>query len=292
MTILDGKKTSEALKQEIAEEVKVLKSQGKKAPHLAAVLVGDDGASLTYVGSKVKACEQVGFASTLVKLPAEITEEALLEEISKLNANPDIDGYIVQLPLPKHIDEQKILLAVDPTKDVDGFHPANFGRMALDMEAFIPATPFGIIELLKRYEVPTKGKHVVVVGRSHIVGRPISILLSQKGTQGNATVTLTHSYTPNLATLTKQADIVVMALGIPEFLKGDMVKEGVTVIDVGITRLKDDTAPKGYRIVGDVKFDEVKEKAAFITPVPGGVGPMTIAMLLKNTLLAYQWNRE
>ena len=218
MTILDGKKTSEALKQEIAEEVKVLKSQGKKAPHLAAVLVGDDGASLTYVGSKVKACEQVGFASTLVKLPAEITEEALLEEISKLNANPDIDGYIVQLPLPKHIDEQKILLAVDPTKDVDGFHPANFGRMALDIKAFIPATPFGIIELLKRYEVPTKGKHVVVVGRSHIVGRPISILLSQKGTQGNATVTLTHSYTPNLATLTKQADIVVMALGIPEFL--------------------------------------------------------------------------
>nr|WP_315126116.1 bifunctional 5,10-methylenetetrahydrofolate dehydrogenase/5,10-methenyltetrahydrofolate cyclohydrolase [uncultured Capnocytophaga sp.] len=292
MTILDGKKTSEALKQEIAEEVKVLKSQGKKAPHLAAVLVGDDGASLTYVGSKVKACEQVGFASTLVKLPAEITEEALLEEIAKLNANPDIDGYIVQLPLPKHIDEQKILLAVDPTKDVDGFHPANFGRMALDMEAFIPATPFGIIELLKRYEVPTKGKHVVVVGRSHIVGRPISILLSQKGTQGNATVTLTHSYTPNLATLTKQADIVVMALGIPEFLKGDMVKEGVTVIDVGITRLKDDTAPKGYRIVGDVKYDEVKQKAAFITPVPGGVGPMTIAMLLKNTLLAYQWNRE
>ena len=292
MTILDGKKTSEALKQEIAEEVKVLKSQGKKAPHLAAVLVGDDGASLTYVGSKVKACEQVGFASTLVKLPAEITEEALLEEIAKLNANPDIDGYIVQLPLPKHIDEQKILLAVDPTKDVDGFHPANFGRMALDMEAFIPATPFGIIELLKRYEVPTKGKHVVVVGRSHIVGRPISILLSQKGTQGNATVTLMHSYTPNLATLTKQADIVVMALGIPEFLKGDMVKEGVTVIDVGITRLKDDTAPKGYRIVGDVKYDEVKEKAAFITPVPGGVGPMTIAMLLKNTLLAYQWNRE
>lgn len=292
MTILDGKKTSEALKQEIAEEVKVLKLQGKKAPHLAAVLVGDDGASLTYVGSKVKACEQVGFASTLVKLPAEITEEALLEEIAKLNANPDIDGYIVQLPLPKHIDEQKILLAVDPTKDVDGFHPANFGRMALDMEAFIPATPFGIIELLKRYEVPTKGKHVVVVGRSHIVGRPISILLSQKGTQGNATVTLTHSYTPNLATLTKQADIVVMALGIPEFLKGDMVKEGVTVIDVGITRLKDDTAPKGYRIVGDVKYDEVKEKAAFITPVPGGVGPMTIAMLLKNTLLAYQWNRD
>ena len=291
MTILDGKKTSEALKQEIAKEVRQLKAEGKKVPHLAAVLVGDDGASLTYVGSKVKACEQVGFESTLVKLPANISEEALLQEIEKLNANPEIDGYIVQLPLPKHIDEQKILLAIDPTKDVDGFHPANFGRMALDMEAFIPATPFGIMELLKRYEVSTKGKHVVVVGRSHIVGRPISILLSQKGAQGNATVTLTHSHTPNLAELTRQADIVVMALGIPEFLKGDMVKEGVTVIDVGITRLKDDSTHKGYRIVGDVAFDEVKEKASYITPVPGGVGPMTIAMLLKNTLLAYKWYR-
>ena len=291
MTILDGKKTSEDLKQEIAEEVKQLKAKGKRVPHLAAVLVGNDGASLTYVGSKVKACEQVGFESTLVKLPANISEEALLQEIEKLNANPEIDGYIVQLPLPKHIDEQKILLAIDPTKDVDGFHPANFGRMALDMEAFIPATPFGIMELLKRYEVPTKGKHVVVVGRSHIVGRPISILLSQKGTQGNATVTLTHSHTPNLAELTRQADIVVMALGIPEFLKGNMVKEGVTVIDVGITRLNDDSNPKGYRIVGDVAFNEVKEKASYITPVPGGVGPMTIAMLLKNTLLAYKWYR-
>ena len=292
MTILDGKKTSEALKQEIAEEVKQLKNQGKKVPHLAAVLVGDDGASLTYVGSKVKACEQVGFASTLVKLPADISEEKLLQEIAKLNANPEIDGYIVQLPLPKHINEQKILLAIDPTKDVDGFHPANFGRMALDMEAFIPATPFGIMELLKRYKVPTKGKHVVVVGRSHIVGRPISILLSQKGDQGNATVTLTHSHTPNLADLTRQADIVVMALGIPEFLKGNMVKEGVTVIDVGITRLKDDSNSKGYRIVGDVAFNEVKEKASYITPVPSGVGPMTIAMLLKNTLLAYKWYRN
>ena len=291
MTILDGKKTSEDLKQEIAEEVKQLKAKGKRVPHLAAVLVGNDGASLTYVGSKVKACEQVGFESTLVKLPANISEEALLQEIEKLNANPEINGYIVQLPLPKHINEQKILLAIDPTKDVDGFHPANFGRMALDMEAFIPATPFGIMELLKRYKVPTKGKHVVVVGRSHIVGRPISILLSQKGAQGNATVTLTHSHTPNLAELTRQADIVVMALGIPEFLKGNMVKEGVTVIDVGITRLKDDSTHKGYRIVGDVAFDEVKEKASYITPVPGGVGPMTIAMLLKNTLLAYKWYR-
>jgi len=292
MTILDGKKTSEDLKQEIAEEVKQLKAKGKRVPHLAAVLVGNDGASLTYVGSKVKACEQVGFESTLVKLPANISEEALLQEIEKLNANPEIDGYIVQLPLPKHINEQEILLAIDPTKDVDGFHPANFGRMALDMEAFIPATPFGIMELLKRYKVPTKGKHVVVVGRSHIVGRPISILLSQKGAQGNATVTLTHSHTPNLADLTRQADIVVMALGIPEFLKGNMVKEGVTVIDVGITRLKDDSNPKGYRIVGDVAFNEVKEKASYITPVPGGVGPMTIAMLLKNTLLAHKWYRN
>ena len=292
MTILDGKKTSEDLKQEIAEEVKQLKAKGKRVPHLAAVLVGNDGASLTYVGSKVKACEQVGFESTLVKLPANISEEALLQEIEKLNANPEIDGYIVQLPLPKHINEQEILLAIDPTKDVDGFHPANFGRMALDMEAFIPATPFGIMELLKRYKVTTKGKHVVVVGRSHIVGRPISILLSQKGAQGNATVTLTHSHTPNLADLTRQADIVVMALGIPEFLKGNMVKEGVTVIDVGITRLKDDSNPKGYRIVGDVAFNEVKEKASYITPVPGGVGPMTIAMLLKNTLLAHKWYRN
>ena len=233
----------------------------------------------------------MGFASTLVKLPADISEEKLLQEIAKLNTNPEIDGYIVQLPLPKHINEQKILLAIDPTKDVDGFHPANFGRMALDMEAFIPATPFGIMELLKRYKVPTQGKHVVVVGRSHIVGRPISILLSQKGAQGNATVTLTHSHTPNLADLTRQADIVVMALGIPEFLKGNMVKEGVTVIDVGITRLKDDSIPKGYRIVGDVAFDEVKNKANYITPVPGGVGPMTIAMLLKNTLLACKWQK-
>ncbi len=289
MKILDGKKTSEQIKQEIAEEVKQIKARGGKVPHLAAVLVGNDGASLTYVGSKVKACEQVGFESTLVTLPAEISETELLAKIDELNKNPEIDGYIVQLPLPKHIDSQKVLMAVDPEKDVDGFHPANFGKIALDMEAFIPATPFGIMELLKRYNVETKGKHVVVVGRSHIVGRPMSILLSQKGNPGNATVTLTHSYTPNIQEITKQADIIVMALGIPEFLKGDMVKEGVTVIDVGITRLEDANAPKGYRIVGDVDFEQVKEKANFITPVPGGVGPMTIAMLLKNTLLARKW---
>lgn len=292
MKLLDGKKTSEQIKQEIAEEVKQIKAKGGKVPHLAAVLVGNDGASLTYVGSKVKACEKVGFDSTLVELPAEITETELLKKIEELNKNPEIDGYIVQLPLPKHIDSQKVLMAVDPEKDVDGFHPANFGKIALDMEAFIPATPFGIMELLKRYEVETKGKHVVVVGRSHIVGRPMSILLSQKGNPGNATVTLTHSHTPNLSEITKQADIIVMALGIPEFLKGDMVKEGVTVIDVGITRLEDKNASKGYRIVGDVDFEEVKKKASFITPVPGGVGPMTIAMLLKNTLLARKWKAE
>lgn len=289
MKLLDGKKTSEQIKQEIAEEVKEIKAKGGKVPHLAAVLVGTDGASLTYVGSKVKACEKVGFDSTLIELPAEITETELLKKIEELNKNPEIDGYIVQLPLPKHIDSQKVLMAVDPEKDVDGFHPANFGKIALDMEAFIPATPFGIMELLKRHNVETKGKHVVVVGRSHIVGRPMSILLSQKGNPGNATVTLTHSYTPNLKEITQQADIIIMALGIPEFLKADMVKEGVTVVDVGITRLKDENAPKGYRIVGDVDFEQIKEKADYITPVPGGVGPMTIAMLLKNTLLARKW---
>ncbi|MFJ1432777.1 bifunctional methylenetetrahydrofolate dehydrogenase/methenyltetrahydrofolate cyclohydrolase FolD [Capnocytophaga canimorsus] len=292
MRLLDGKKTSEDIKKEIAEEVKELKNQGKKVPHLAAVLVGNDGASLTYVGSKVKACQQVGFESTLIKLPTETTEKALLEKIKELNEDENIDGYIVQLPLPKHIDSQKVLLAVSPEKDVDGFHPANFGKIALDMEAFIPATPFGIMELLKRHNVKTQGKHVVVVGRSHIVGRPMSILLSQKGNPGNATVTLTHSHTENLSEITRQADIIVMALGIPEFLKADMVKEGVTVVDVGITRLEDKNNPKGYRIVGDVDFEQVKDKADFITPVPGGVGPMTIAMLLKNTLLARKWKSD
>ncbi|MFJ1365695.1 bifunctional methylenetetrahydrofolate dehydrogenase/methenyltetrahydrofolate cyclohydrolase FolD [Capnocytophaga canimorsus] len=292
MKLLDGKKTSEDIKNEIAQEVKALKAQGKKVPHLAAVLVGNDGASLTYVGSKVKACQQVGFESTLIKLPTETTEKELLEKIKQLNEDENIDGYIVQLPLPKHIDSQKVLLAVSPEKDVDGFHPANFGKIALDMEAFIPATPFGITELLKRYQVPTQGKHVVVVGRSHIVGRPMSILLSQKGNPGNATVTLTHSHTENLSQITRQADIIIMALGIPEFLKADMVKEGATVVDVGITRLEDKNNPKGYRIVGDVDFEQVKDKADFITPVPGGVGPMTIAMLLKNTLLARKWKSD
>jgi len=288
MIVLDGKKTAQDLKEEIKETVAAIKKSGKRAPHLAAVLVGNDGASLTYVGSKVRSCDYVGFDSTLIRLEESTTEEALLKQIDELNQNQDLDGYIVQLPLPKHIDEEKILLAIDPTKDVDGFHPSNFGRMALEMDAFIPATPFGIMELLERYKIETSGKHCVVVGRSHIVGRPISILLSQKGPAGNATVTLAHSRTQHLSEVTKSADIIVMALGIPEFLTASMVKEGATIIDVGITRVADAAHPKGYVIKGDVAYAEVAQKAAAITPVPGGVGPMTIAMLLKNTLLAYQ----
>ena len=290
MIRLDGKQTSNDIKEEIKATVSEMKARGERVPHLAAVLVGNDGASLTYVGSKVRSCEYVGFDSTLIRLEEDITEAALLSQIDALNKDESLDGYIVQLPLPKHIDEEKILLAIDPKKDVDGFHPANFGRMALELDAFIPATPFGIMQLLERYQVPTSGKHCVVVGRSHIVGRPISILMSQKGPAGNATVTVAHSRTENLAELTRQADIVVMALGIPEYLTADMVKEGAAIIDVGITRVPDENHPKGYVIKGDVAFDEVATKASFITPVPGGVGPMTIAMLLKNTLLARQWN--
>jgi len=286
MQLLDGKKTSEDIKNEIAAEVQSIKAVGGKVPHLAAVIVGTNGASLTYVGSKVKSCQQIGFDSTLVSLPEEITEDELLAKIKELNEDNDLDGYIVQLPLPKHIDEQKILLAIDPDKDVDGFHPTNFGRMALEMESFIPATPFGIMQLLERYKVETAGKHTVVIGRSHIVGRPMSILMSRKGNPGDSTVTLTHSRTKNLAEFTKNADIIITALGVPEFLKGDMVKDGVVIIDVGITRVDDASNAKGYVIKGDVDFDEVSKKASFITPVPGGVGPMTIAMLLKNTLLA------
>ncbi|UPZ15979.1 bifunctional 5,10-methylenetetrahydrofolate dehydrogenase/5,10-methenyltetrahydrofolate cyclohydrolase [Flavobacterium humidisoli] len=286
MQLLDGKKTSNDIKNEIAAEVQSIKAAGGKVPHLAAVLVGNNGASLTYVGSKVKSCQEIGFDSTLVALPETITEDELLAKIKELNEDDNLDGYIVQLPLPKHIDEQKILLAIDPDKDVDGFHPTNFGRMALEMESFIPATPFGIMELLERYKVETAGKHTVVIGRSHIVGRPMSILMSRKGNPGDSTVTLTHSRTKDLAEFTKNADIIITALGVPEFLKADMVKEGVTVIDVGITRVEDASNAKGYVIKGDVDFDGVSKKASFITPVPGGVGPMTIAMLLKNTLLA------
>ena len=286
MDILDGKKLSQQIKEEIKQAVSLRKVKGQKTPHLAAVLVGNDGASLTYVGSKVRSCEQVGFKSTLIRLESSITEQALLAKIKELNNDDNLDGYIVQLPLPKHIDEEKILLAVDPKKDVDGFHPSNFGRMALEMDSYIPATPFGIMEMLKRNEIDISGKHCVVIGRSTIVGRPISILMSQKGNPGNATVTLAHSRTKNIEQLTQKADIIVSALGIPEFLKGDMVKEGVIVIDVGITRVPDDSHPKGYVIKGDVAFDEVAKKSSYITPVPGGVGPMTIAMLLKNTLLS------
>ncbi|WP_418263805.1 bifunctional 5,10-methylenetetrahydrofolate dehydrogenase/5,10-methenyltetrahydrofolate cyclohydrolase [Flavobacterium faecale] len=286
MQILDGKKTSDDIKNEIAAEVLQMKANGEKVPHLAAVIVGNDGASLTYVGSKVRSCQQIGFESTLVSMPDTITEQELLDKIHELNTDDNLDGFIVQLPLPKHIDEEKILLAINPEKDVDGFHPTNFGRMALEMETFLPATPFGIMELLERYKVETSGKHTVVIGRSHIVGRPMSILLSRKGYPGDSTVTLVHSRTKNLAEYTKNADIIVTALGVPEFLKGDMVKDGVVIIDVGITRVEDASNPKGYVIKGDVDFAEVSPKSSFITPVPGGVGPMTIAMLLKNTLLA------
>ena len=286
MIILDGKKISNDIKVEITEEVKKIKAKGEKVPHLAAIIVGNDGASLTYVGSKVRACERVGFESTLVQLSNTISEVELLDTIEELNSDDNIDGFIVQLPLPDQIDEQKVLLAVNPDKDVDGFHPMNFGRMALDMSTFIPATPFGILELFDRYGVETSGKHTVVIGRSHIVGRPMSILMGRKGFPGNSTVTLTHSRTKNIEDITRQADIIITALGIPEFLKADMVKEGVTVVDVGITRVPDVSKKRGYKITGDVDFESVSKKASYITPVPGGVGPMTIAMLLKNTLLA------
>ena len=288
MTILDGKKISNDIKDEITTTVAQMKAKGEKTPHLAAVIVGQDGASLTYIGSKVRACARVGFESTLIQLPDDITQDDLLNKIQELNQDAEIDGFIVQLPLPKHIDTQAILLAVDPKKDVDGFHPENFGKLALDMETFIPATPFGIMELLKRYDIETSAKHTVVIGRSHIVGRPMSILMSRKGQPGDSTVTLTHSRTKDLAHYTREADIVISALGIPNFLTADMVKKGVVIIDVGITRVPDANSAKGYVITGDVDFAEVSEKASYITPVPGGVGPMTIAMLLQNTLLARQ----
>ena len=287
MTILDGKQMANDIKAELAIRVDQLILQGKRPPHLAAVLVGNDGASLTYVGSKVRSCERIGYESTLIQLPEQTTEAELLQQIDRLNTNAAVDGFIVQLPLPKHIDEEKVLMAIDSHKDVDGFHPTNFGKMALDMESFIPATPYGIMELLRRYQINISGKHAVVIGRSHIVGRPMSILLSRKSSPGNATVTLTHSRTKNLTSITKEADIVVSALGVPNFLKEDMVKKGAIIIDVGITRVPDASHPKGYVITGDVDYERVKEKASFITPVPGGVGPMTIAMLLQNTYLAY-----
>ncbi len=284
MVLIDGKKTSEILQSEIAEEVNAIKNMGGKIPHLAAVLVGHDGGSETYVAAKVKACERVGFKSTLIRFEDNVSEDELLKCIGLLNVDKDLDGFIVQLPLPKHISEEKIVEAINPHKDVDGFHPVNVGRMVAGTPAFISATPFGIMELIKRYKIETSGKNCVVIGRSNIVGRPMSILLSQKGI--DCTVTLCHSRTKNLKNICAEADIIVAALGMAEFLTGEMVKEGAVVIDVGITRIKSEKTKSGWKLLGDVKFDEVAPKCSYITPVPGGVGPMTIASLLFNTLLS------
>jgi methylenetetrahydrofolate dehydrogenase (NADP+)/methenyltetrahydrofolate cyclohydrolase len=286
MLLLDGKKLAEELKIEIAAEVEKIKASGKRAPHLAAVLVGNDGGSLTYVGHKVKACEQVGFKSTLLQFDDSITEGFLLNEVKKLNENSEIDGFIVQLPLPKHISPDKVIMAIDPKKDVDGFHPVNVGRVSLGMSAYISATPLGITKILERYNIATEGKHCVVIGRSNIVGRPMSILMSSQSKTGNCTVTVCHSKTKNLKEMTLQGDIIIAALGKPEFLTGDMVKEGAVVIDVGTTRVPDTTSKAGWRLKGDVKFSEVSPKCSAITPVPGGVGPMTVVSLLLNTLKA------
>ncbi|GMT44667.1 MAG: bifunctional protein FolD [bacterium] len=286
--IIDGRKVAAELKETIKKEVSKMMDNDDDAPHLAAVLVGDDPASETYVAAKEKAANTVGMISSTYRYPAGITEEELLEVVDYLNNDDEIDGYIVQLPLPKHIDENKIIHRINPAKDVDGFTPENVGKMVLGQPAFLSATPYGIMELLKYYKIPVTGKHCVVLGRSNIVGRPMSILLSQKNETANATVTLCHSATENLEEITRTADILICALGKPQFVKADMVKDGVVVIDVGIHRIKDETKKSGYRLVGDVDFNEVVKKASFISPVPGGVGPMTIAMLLKNTLLAYK----
>lgn len=284
MILLDGKKTSSDIKDELRKEVDELVSSGVKKPHLAAILVGSNGASETYVGAKVKACEQVGFDSTLIRLNEDISELDLLNEINKINNNQNIDGLIVQLPLPDHIDELKVTQAINVEKDVDGFHPTNIGRMALNLPSYLPATPAGIMELLSRYNIQTSGKHCVVVGRSHIVGSPISILMARNNTPGNCTVTLTHSRTKNLKEITKTADILIVALGKTQFINKEMIKNGVCIIDVGINRIKSEKTKSGWKLLGDVDFDSVANKCSFITPVPGGVGPMTIAMLLKNTL--------
>lgn len=286
MIIIDGKKTSEEIKTEIAQRVREIKLEGGKIPHLAAILVGHDGASQTYVGAKVKSCEQVGFESTLVRLEDTVSEEELLKVVEEINQNHEIDGLIVQLPLPKHISVEKVTNKIKPEKDVDGFTPANVGRMTLGWPAYVAATPYGIVELLKRYKIETSGKHCVVIGRSHIVGSPMSILMARNAYPGNCTVTLTHSRTKNLPEIAKTADILIVALGKPEFVTADMVKEGAVVIDVGIHRIEDASKKSGFRLIGDVRFDEVSAKASAITPVPGGVGPMTIASLLYNTLQA------
>ncbi len=290
MTLIDGKKTASEIKQEIAQEVKEMTAGGERAPHLAAILVGHDGGSETYVANKVKACGECGFTSSLIRFEDDVTEETLLNEIQKLNNDPEVDGFIVQLPLPKHIDEQKVIRAVDPSKDVDGFHPLNVGRVALGLPGFLPATPAGIMQLLKRYGVETKGKHAVVLGRSNIVGRPMATLLMQKSNPGNCTVTVCHSATPNIKEICREADIIVAALGQPGFVTEDMVKPGATVIDVGTTRVPDASRKSGWRLRGDVDFDNVAGKCDFITPVPRGVGPMTICSLMINTLQARKEN--
>lgn len=286
MQLIDGKATAAAIKQEIAEEVKTMVAKGERAPHLAAILVGHDGGSETYVAAKVKACEECGFTSTLLRFEDSITEEELLAQVDALNKNPEIDGFIVQLPLPKHIDSQKVIEAVDYRKDVDGFNPVNVGRLSIGLPCFVSATPSGIMDLLDRYRIETKGKHCVVLGRSNIVGKPVAMLMMQKTNPGNATVTVCHSASENLNEICASADILIAAIGQPEFVKADMVKEGAVVIDVGTTRVPDATKKSGFKLKGDVKFDEVAPKCSFITPVPGGVGPMTICSLMKNTLLA------
>ena len=286
MKLIDGKKISEKVLDEIKFSVQNRAENNLKVPHLAAILVGDDGASKTYVNSKIKACEKVGFKSSLFKFDDSISEVDLVNQIEKINENNDIDGFIVQLPLPKHIKQEKILNMISPDKDVDGFHPNNYGRMTLGIDTFIPATPAGIIELIERSKIKTEGKKCLVIGRSQIVGRPISILMSQNKSFGNSTVTVAHSRSKNLKKLCLDSDIIISAIGIPEFIKGNMIKKGTSIIDVGITRIEDSSSPKGYRIVGDVDFKSVSNIVDYITPVPGGVGPMTISMLLKNTLKA------
>jgi len=288
MQILDGKLLSKNNKEELAIEVKHLKNEGKRAPHLAAILVGHDGASETYVNHKVKMCNDVGFGSTLLRLDENISEEFLLEQVERLNNDIDIDGFIVQLPLPAHINERKVTLAIDPKKDVDGFHPVNMGRMLLGLSAYLPATPYGILQLLEAYEVKTSGKHCVIVGRSNIVGKPISVLMARNHALGNCTVTQCHSKTIDLEEKLKSADIVIAAIGQPEMIKADMIKEGAVVIDVGITRVEDSSKKNGYRIAGDVHYESVAPKCSYITPVPGGVGPMTVISLMKNTIKAYK----
>ncbi len=292
MELLDGKATSQKIKNDIKAEVDQRLQNGQKRPHLAAVLVGNDGASQTYVNAKVKACEAVGFESTLISKPSDITQEELLKVIRKLNDSEDIDGFIVQLPLPGHIDEDIVTQTINPVKDVDGFHPENIGKMVLGLPTFLPATPFGIVQLLDHYNIETSGKNCVVIGRSHIVGTPMSILMSRNAKVGNCTVTLTHSRTTNLTEITSKADILIVALGKAEFLKADMVKQGAVVVDVGISRIEDASKKNGFRLAGDVDFKEVAEKCSYITPVPGGVGPMTIASLLMNTLLAVKMYRD